>query len=290
MSDKTEKSNEQQQDFDFVRNTPSHKFYMAQNWLELWDEFVTATVGKNAVLKYRTSWQFCRAKWKKLDRELAWEIIGPREAADLSNNKKRRVPWLGDWQKRRAKTWGYSYDEDKFKSINQAIKERSDQLEAMKALGPLTMRWMEKGARLADKVEEAFMGMPLDPNLEPTNKKNIERFNQYVKMLREALSIEKEVWAEWAKAHGVDPNRLAEMMGNAMVTAGQIGAAGALTGMVAGVRASRTENGVVLEGITPDHLLLAQNMVAKAEQFDLDLSNVMKNQKKEEADAGKRTH
>jgi hypothetical protein len=95
---------------------------------------------------------------------------------------------LGDWQKRRADGFWAFDDPARMRSINQVIKERTYAQEAARALGPLTVKQIERWERLAAKIDEAFAGEPFLRDEEPTSPKNRLRFRTYVRMHKQVFA------------------------------------------------------------------------------------------------------
>lgn len=207
------------------------KFWKSKPWDEWWDEF-NEKIDKQGRPVYRTVGQFVRAKAKnQYERDLMLEMIGPEPPEE----KSLRAPWLGDWQLRRANGFK-AYDDEKYESIKQALHERVDALEAAKAVAPLTVPFMKRWNRLADKVDEIFGGQPFNVELGPTHPENIKRFKAYVEMHREVERGAMRMWNKWMKAHGMDPNPhmdAQQWVTMAALAAGKAGAAGALTGVAA---------------------------------------------------------
>ena len=178
---------ERQQDFNCKRSGWTWHFYKSRNWAVLWDEFLTAN-RNNGHQKYKTAWQFCREKTKgQKERELMFEMIGPRPI--LEPSQRLRAPWLGDWQKLRANTFSNLSDPALLLSVKRVIKERANQLDALRALAPLSVRWMQRAERLAAKVVEAFAGDPFSPRWPPDHPKNIKRCRLYISLLTEAYNL-----------------------------------------------------------------------------------------------------
>jgi hypothetical protein len=156
----------------------------------------------NGALKYRTAWAFCKAKGKNnWERELILEIIGSKpDAVHGRNRNKRRAPWLGDWQKRRANGFWAFDDEAKMRSINQMIKERTNAQEAARALAPLTAKQIARWGRLAEKIDEALAGEPFLRNEALTSPRNRLRFKIYVRMHKQVFEQEIIAWECWMTA------------------------------------------------------------------------------------------
>lgn len=218
---------------DFKRVTKNHngkayKWYASKSWDEWWDEFNTAT-DKTGDLKYRTAWHFCKVKTKnQWERDLLWEMIGPPPTED--ERKRLRAPYLGDWQTRRENGF-WAIAPGKIESIKATIKERQDQIAKAESVAPLTIPHMQRWHRLSLQIDKAFGGNPYDPNYSPLHKKNRIRVREYIKLHKAAVQVERQLWETWMRIHGLNPNDAnawAIMAG--MVSAAQLGAAGAVVG------------------------------------------------------------
>lgn len=248
-----EEDEESQQDFHCLRNGWTWRFYQKFDWRILWDEFCTETL-PDGRLKYRTAWMFCKAKTRvSRERTLMYEIIGPKPI--LEKGQKLRAPWLGDWLKRRKNTFWSDEDPTKFLAVKKAFKERTNKLEAMKAIGPLTIKWMERIGRLADKIDEAFAGNPLDPKYPPTHPKNVSRIKFYKEWMRDVFTMEKKAWNAWLVSNGISPSSLATYAEMAARDSG----------------APVQGQPLLPEGLTIDHILAAHTMKKKAEMFGMEL-------------------
>lgn len=254
-----------QQDFDCLRSGWTWRFYKAFDWRELWDEFCTATL-PDGRLTYRTAWMFCKAKTKvRRERHLMYEIIGPKPI--LEKGQKLRAPWLGDWHKRRKNTFWSDEDPTKFLAVKRAMKERASKLEAMQAIGPLTLKWMQRIEALAEKVDAAFAGNPLDPKYPPTHPKNINRIKFYMQWMQDVFRMNKRAWQAWLISNGVGPTAIESYTEMAM----QPGQPALPAGNGQGIIQANGQSIQLPEGFTIDHMLAAFNLKKKTEMFGMDL-------------------
>ena len=90
--------------------------------------------------------------------------------------------------------------------LKRAIKERTDQLEALQALAPLALRWMQRSERLAGKVDEAFAREPFSRQWPAGDPRNIRRFRTYVSFLTEAFNLHVKACEAWMRAFGINPD------------------------------------------------------------------------------------
>lgn len=243
-------------------------FYKAHDWQRWWEEFCTETVESGA-LKYPTIFAFARAKTKDKDeRNLMLKMIGPKPIG----KKLIKFPWLGDWEKRRANSWIVD-DQDKYKTIDAALSERKDKLDAMHALTPTIGTTIKMYMKMAMDVNKAFAGQiftPKYPIQHPVNKIRMSRFLRAQERIQKLL---QNAWHEWFLAYGVDPAQMQQFVAHGMALAGQIGAAGALTGVAAAQVGAVTPSGQPIylpAEITPTDIMLAQTVRDKARLFDMD--------------------
>lgn len=256
-----------------------YKYYKTIPWDEWWNEFSTG-IDSQGHLKYKTVWSYIKAKVKdSKKRQYLYEMIGPMP--DPPTNL--RVPWLGDWQKRRASGFWALDDPRKMRQIQAAIKQKQDSLDAAKAVAPLTVQQMQRFTRLLEKVDEAFGGEPFLSSLPPDHPKNQARFQAYVGCMKAATGMQNRAIELWFKAHGLDPSQPEQWLQMALVAGGQIGAAAALTGAKNSAQIAQafqqqssvqSLSDLLPEGLTKFDLKLAQYMREKAEMYDLKLPDI----------------
>lgn len=256
-------SEDLQQDFKCLHAGWTWNFYKKFDWRLLWDEFCTETL-PDGRLKYRTAWAFCKAKTRVTrERELMYEIIGPKPL--LEKGEILRAPWLGDWKKRRQNTFWSDEDPTKFAAIKRAFKERANKLEAMKAIGPMTIKWMERISGLADKLDESFGGSPINAKYPPDHPKNVNRMQFYLQWMQAIFLMEKKAWNAWLVSNGISPSSLA--------TYAEMAANGQPIPAANGLQAGNGQMLQLPDGLTVDHILAAHTMKKKAEMFGMDLGS-----------------
>lgn len=269
------------QKFAFSNTGKGYLLYKSIRWDEWWDEFSSAieTSGK---LKHRTAWAFIKAKTRnKQEREYLYEMIGPRPQPQ-PGVKTLRVPWLGDWQRRRASGFWSLSDPVKMRSLNRTIKERSDALEAARALAPISLQSLARYGRLIEKIDEAFGGSPFLPDKPPTHPDNKKRFKAYVKMLQQAEGLQKQAIELWLRSHGLDPSQPEQWLQMAVIAASGAGAAAALTGAKHGIAGmlsavgniAPTGQAALPDGMTATDLLIAKTMNEKSQLYNMPLAEV----------------
>jgi hypothetical protein len=252
---------ERQQDFNCKRSGWTWQFYKSRNWAVLWDEFLTAN-RNNGHLKHRTAWQFCREKTKsQKECELMFEMIGPRPI--LEPGQRLRAPWLGDWQRLRANTFSNLSDPALLLSVKRAIKERANQLDALRALAPLSVRWMQRAERLAGKVQEAFAGEPFSQKWPPDHPKNIKRCRLYISLLKEAYHLHIKACEAWMRAHGINPDDPSQW---AMTTQTDVPVKAMAPGYQ--VAACVPSKPILLQRVTPGPIQPAHDTMARRKEHD----------------------
>lgn len=219
---------------------------------EWWDEFNSKT--KDTGPYYRNIWSFIKTKTKNSqERTWLYQMFGPKPEED----EKLDVPWLANWEKRRKNGYWNTEDGYDYRRVAKIINNNLEQNKAIKAAAPFLVQEMIRYTKLQERVDEIFNGKPFNENkgaLSPVNK---TRFNRYLEMMERITNIKKMLWREWMRINGVNPNNPGEMrdMATVAMMSGQVGAAAALTGAVAG-------NGLLNTGpqdnqITRDAVLLA---------------------------------
>jgi len=194
----------QTQDFSNCSRTgKAYRFFQQINWAEWWDEFLTATQ-PNGALKYTTAWSFAKEKsensWQA---KIIYECIGPRP--EPVGGSKLRVPWLGDWQQRRANGFWCSEDPVKMRYINSLLKEQADARKAARALAPFLIIEMARLQRLAEKIDFAFAGEPFLRDEPPTSPANRKRFWTFFKMHKQVMDQLQHVTDQYLKLFGYCP-------------------------------------------------------------------------------------
>ena len=135
----------------------TYEFYKSIRWPEYWDEFNTALDPKTNQRKYKTVNQFIQAKCKQeWQRELMWEMIGP-EPKLLGNKQQLRVPYLGDWEKRRNNGFWCFEDHGKVRMVQEAIREKQEGLQATRALAPLLASRMARWKKIAEVIDQRLV-------------------------------------------------------------------------------------------------------------------------------------
>lgn len=240
---------------------------------EYWRQF-NSDLNSKGKSKYRTVDDFIKAKFKsKTERELfylmtcseaEWEI-----GASLDNSKKKAIPWLGDWYKRRKN--GYWNEDNGFHTsyLKKAIKEGIESSQAIKATAPFLIQSLMRWNRMQAKIDEAYGGQ-LFLDEAPNTPKNKSRFEAYTKMCKIVEGMKIKLMNEWMRVHGVNPNDPQQMFNMSALAQGfaQAGAAGALSGVAAaqGFMLSNP-NGQAPTMLSRDALLLADHLTSHTKSF-----------------------
>lgn len=253
-----------------------------------WEEF-NGKLDKTGRLKYATIRSFILRKVpSRGSSEYRWllRMIGPDRKPE--EGIKKEVPWLGDWEKRRATGFGVLDNMDKVKPLIEAIKNNLDAAESIKSFAPLHLSDVLLYEKLIQGVLQAFGGKLFLDEEDPLSSKNKARFKAFTGMIKPLVLMKHKISHEWIRVHGVDPFNPHEMRDMVQI-AGQIGGAAMLTGIAAGQRFAQGTNGQQLlpeNGITQDALLLAQHLTQHAHTFKkplpvIDAEPVAKDEKQE---------
>lgn len=262
-------------------NSKGWQFYIKiKNHIsDYWLEFNSTLNKKGTGNKYKYVRDFADSKFKnKEERHLFYLMTcSSREwetCATIDNSNKMLVPWLGDWIKIRKNGYWNGDNTYEVKKLKKAISEVVESSEAIKATAPFIIQQMKRFMRMQDKIDEAFAGELFLKEELPDKPKNKNRFRTYMKMQSAVVHELTKLWREWMRIHGVNPNDPQQMfnpamLSQAMMNAGQIGAAGALSGVVAG------RAGILLQGsngeaptlISRETLKLADHIMGRKEDF-----------------------
>jgi hypothetical protein len=273
---------------EFYRTGKPYDYYksLAGKWQKWWDEFNTR-LDENGKLQFRTAWSFIRSRTKdEWEREILWEMIGPKPQPE-EDKKYLRVPWLGDWQKRREQGFNNFSDPRKFRSIAAAYKERAKQMDAAKSVAPLIIRNIARWEELAEKITQAFSGQPLMAREAPDSPKNRSRLEFFIRMQKEVLEQEARLWGEWFRCHGLDPTdpshwlmvrsldgSVEDIAHKTMTIEGELTTPVQLPEMMPGVE---TKAVALPDGVSIDDLLLAKMLRDKAKRFNMQLPGELNN-------------
>ena len=252
------------------------KFYVKtrKDLSTYWEDFNGAT--SKGRPKYRTVREFIKSTFKrKEDRDLFYTMVCPYNeyellsSVDYGKSSKKVIPWLGDWYKRRKNGYWQENNSVYLKSLQKSIKENLESNQAIKASAPFLIQEMMRYARLQSKIEQAFGGEPFLDEA-PTTPANRKRFEVFIMMLSSVTKVKVKLIHEWMRIHGVNPREPNQMWNMATLAQqfGQVGAAGALTGVASGIML-QNPNGPPTN-LSRDTLLLAENI----HQHSMDFAEV----------------
>ncbi len=168
-----------------------------------WEEFAHS-VDDRGKLKYKNLLAFIKTRTKnEFERQVLYELLGP--TPEPEPEKKLRVPSLGDWDDRR-KMGSYNFEDlGKVRALNLAIKNHEKAVEAAREIAPLLARHAARYERVAEQIDEAFGGQPLNPELAPDDPRNKARVEFYLAMHKQVNELQASVFHEWYRCHGLDP-------------------------------------------------------------------------------------
>lgn len=254
----------------FSKHNPAFRFYreVQSQLAQWWEEFSQELDQQTGGPKYKTIYQFARAK-SKVSKEQKWiaQMIGPEPATYNHKNGKTsgrwlRIPWLGDWKARRMNGYWAPEQPAKVKSLVRSLKEKLAGLDAVRSAAPYLVQEMARYTRLGEQVDAAFGGQALDPSKGPMDERNRARFYAFLEMQKAITGIKLRLIHEWMLVHGVNPEDPVQFMQvNQMI-------AQAHPGQLAGMADSVSIRD--LEAIK-----LAQMLIGHAENFNMPLPETL---------------
>ena len=168
-----------------ARTENAQRFFKSISWGEWWNEFATTTQ-ENGKLRYPTAWSLARAKGKTdCERKLIFEAIGPQPKP--APGSKLRVPWLGNWEQRRAQREWIQSDPATHRIFRRVLKERAESMDRIRRAAVLaTVQQIGRWQRAAEQIDLSFAGRPYLPNEPPHSARNRARSRAYFRMLKQA--------------------------------------------------------------------------------------------------------
>lgn len=264
----------------FKHGGKTYEYYKSIAWDEWWDEYNTKQDVSTGRLKYRTINQFIQAKAKvEWQRELLWEMIGP-EPKLKGDRQQLRVPYLGDWEKRRTNGFWCFEDHGKVRMVQEAIREKQEGLQATRAIAPLIASRMARWRRIAEVIDQRCQEILLSEKT--VTDQEAKKLNFYIRMQEKAEAVLQELDNQWMRVFGVNPQDPGVQLLNMAALTGKVAAAAALTGAVAAGgdlnkgngRATLIQDGQEFElpqNVTRESLMLADFLKAHAETYNLPL-------------------
>jgi hypothetical protein len=195
-------------DGDYDRD--AYEFFKSVKWDAAYQEFLT--IDKDGRYEYPTVWALCKelAGSDKDQAKILYEAIGPAD----KKNKKRRVPYLGDWGLTRASFLigevnkeSLLYSNPKIQTLREIVRKHMDVMEISQGLGELLMGWVGRYDAWATQIDEFFGYKLFDPKL--SDEKNEKRFSKYTKMQEYIFSRTIDSTRQVLKCFGVGENDVA---------------------------------------------------------------------------------
>lgn len=194
------------------KKSKDYKFYeqTTPKLPEWWEEFNTQ-LNEGGGYKYKNVFQFARAKGKnEKERDLIYEMIGP----EPERKRNLKVPWLGDWKRRRVATYYTPCLPYNVKKLAKACREKLDNVEAIRSTAPYLVQELAQYSKLAEKINELF-GEDEKPTME-----KVDRFlDLQIKVTNMKITLVTKYW----NAHGFneeDPEAIIRL--NQQINIGQM--------------------------------------------------------------------
>jgi hypothetical protein len=190
----------------------------------------------------------------------------------LRKGKLLRAPWLGNWEILRSDSYSAVSNPQKLLLLRRAIKEREDKIQGVRATAPLLHDWIRTFHRIKERVEAAFQGEPFSERYRPDDPRNKNRFEMYLETLKQIFEAEANVLGQWRETFSIE---VGDVAGSHIALQQNVLGASANGWKVA----AQTTTGQILmlpQGVTAEHIALAQMEVEKGMRYDLDLSNEFK--------------
>jgi len=260
-----------------MRGGKAFLFFKTCQWNKWWQEFNIAKE-KNGNFSYSTAWAFARAKGKtKQEQEWIYYCIGPkpldRKLLSSGKRKKKQLPYLGDWQLQRAKT--YFYDNESVDKMRQVVAKSLDGMEAGRGSATVILDLIAKWVKYDDKIDEAFHFTPVSPLVSDAQKeKMVDRFLKLKNKTRHSI---QELVTQYLQCHGINHDGLNDL-GALVMAVSQSAAKGALAGVATGAAAANA--GKMVD--SPAAALIARAIDEKSRIFSMQLPSVLVESNKDE--------
>ena len=186
------------------RKGAAYAYYqdVAPKLREWWDEFNTQ-LNDDGKLKYRTIIGFAREKGKtSTEKQLLLEMLGPQP--QVKDGRQLRVPWLGDWQKRRDNGFWAPKQSAEMKELAVTMRRKMVGWDAIQATGPYLAMGMATIEKFKQQVHDAFGGMAFDVNQSPLSEPNQERYRVYTGWIWDLELKRIRLLTEYWRANGMD--------------------------------------------------------------------------------------
>jgi hypothetical protein len=195
----------------------AYELFKSIRWDNAWNEF--KEFDSDGKFKFRSTWSFCKymtgcdSKENKQAREQAkwlYAAIGPLE----KKNKKRLVPYLGDWAYLRSSQFIGEVNRDsllfgnpRIAAVRETVKRHLDVMEVSQGVGTIIMQWLGRYDAWSDQIDAYYSYKLFDPKL--SDKKNNERFLDYTKKQEYMFSRTVDASRELLRCFGVGKDDIA---------------------------------------------------------------------------------
>ena len=96
------------------------------------------------------------------------------------------LPWLGDWEQRRAKAVFNHADSATRRRMRGALEERAESMDRVRrATALLTIQQIGRWQKVSEQMGLAFAGQPWLPNEPANSPRNLARSGAYFRMLKQ---------------------------------------------------------------------------------------------------------
>jgi hypothetical protein len=222
-------------------------FMRTIDWTLAWDEFCNRRKA-NGALHYSSIALFCKDKAKdKWEERIFWRAMGPEpivpkelkehmeeygsraqsKSSKVKLHKMLIVPWLGDWEKKRANGF-FSNEGVTQQALEKVLTEREGAVEAAKMIGRVTAGFMQKFQGLLEHLDNFFGGQVINPELSMAT--NERRMDFYYHNLKRIFNMTTEASELYLRCNGLHNDDLTQWANLAAMSA----TAGAMVGLQAG--------------------------------------------------------
>jgi hypothetical protein len=218
-----------------------------------------------------------------LCKAVLWEMIGPEPVQTATDdNESLRVPYLGNWEKRRRNGFYAFEDLTKAKAVQEALKHRHELHEATRALAPLIAKRMAFWYQVRDQITEGYAGKIFEDNKSVTDAQQKERVNAFLEWQHGVEGTILRLEKQWMRIHGVDPRDPGQQWITTAALGGNVGEETTVQGQISSgsVLILNGEEFSLPENISYDSILLAHHLRTHAETFGLPLPEDQENASK----------
>ncbi len=244
---------------------------------------------KNGRMTYLTGYAFAREKAKtKQQLEIIYRAIGPKRltvdpALDKWKYHQDKVPFLGDWQRMRAKT--YFYDNESVDSLKKITAERLDGLEAGRGAALIILDLIAKWMQYDDKLDDVFDGTPVLEGLSVAQQE--KRSNRFYDLKEKNLKGVLKLIDKYLACHGIASESGMNDLGQLVIAVSNSAARNVLAGTAMGGALATGEDDDS-GGNSPALNMISSAIAHKAKIFKMELpsaaveGHVVQEEEKEE--------